>query len=449
MAEQLNQAPSELIKEPPGTEPPRQAEELFTRLEKGQTSEDVFGVQTEATQRLFETEREIAQKEQPFLEEALTSMKGRLRPAEDFVPTRENAGDLTALFGLLAVTTFMSGGSGKYSGMATLNNLSGAMDGYRKGKKDLFAQELKNWEKNFAATKDWNDRQYADYKMALDTYIKNPALGMAMFKEAGAKEPDGLVNALINRGEIRKVVETAAQRVKQLGQAEQRLNEIEMKAMFKAQATAAPKGARVTAEVDKGLREAEFGLNMFNQIEAKLADPKIVKALDNSRFLRTLLETPKEATSLEKYFRTTVFQQLPKEAQELVTLLANVRNAYYRQTSGQAVTGGEAARNFFAVVQPTDNASELLNKIKIARPRYADNLLSAVDDYELTPQRAERYRQLASQYGTARSEGAAGGAGATRTPTREEFIKAAKPLNPTLTDAQIGAEYDKKYGAKK
>ena len=166
MAEQLNQAPSELIKEPSGTEPPRPAEELFTRLEKGQTSEDVFGVQTEATQRLFETEREIAQKEQPFLQEALTSMKDRLRPAEDFVPTRENVGDLTALFGLLAVTTFMSGGSGKYSGMASLNNLSGAMDGYRRGKKDLFAQELKNWEKNFQATKDWNDRQYADYKMA-------------------------------------------------------------------------------------------------------------------------------------------------------------------------------------------------------------------------------------------------------------------------------------------
>lgn len=447
MAEQLNQAPSELIKEPPGTEQPRPSEELFSRLEKGQTSEEAFGVQTEATQRLFKTEREIAQKEQPFLEEALTSMKDRLRPAEDFVPTRENAGDLTALFGLLAVTTFMSGGSGKYSGMATLNNLSGAMDGYRKGKKDLFAQELKNWEKNFAATKDWNDRQYADYKMALDTYIKNPALGMAMFKEAGAKEPDGLVNALINRGEIKKVVETAAQRVKQLGQAEQRLNEIEMKALLKGKAE--PKGARVTAEVDKGLREAEFGLTMFNQIEQKLSDPKIVAALDKSRFLRSLLETPKEATSLEKYFRTTVFQQLPKEAQELVTLLANVRNAYYRQTSGQAVTGGEAARNFFAVVQPTDNAAELLNKIKIARPRYADSLLSAVDDYELTPQRSERYRQLASQYGSARSDGAAGGAGTTRTPTREEFIKAAKPLNPSMTDAQISAEYDRRYGSKK
>lgn len=447
MAEQLNQAPSELIKEPPGTEPPRPAEELFTRLEKGQTSEDVFGVQTEATQRLFETEREIAQKEQPFLQEALTSMKDRLRPAEDFVPTRENVGDLTALFGLLAVTTFMSGGSGKYSGMASLNNLSGAMDGYRRGKKDLFAQELKNWEKNFAATKDWNDRQYADYKMALDTYIKNPTLGMAMFKEAGAKEPDGLVNALINRGEIRKVVETAAQRVKQLGQAEQRLNEIEMKALLKGKAE--PKGTRVTAEVDKSLREAEFGLTMFNQIEQKLSDPKIVAALDKSRFLRSLLETPKEATSLEKYFRTTVYQQLPREAQELVTLLANVRNAYYRQTSGQAVTGGEAARNFFAVVQPTDNASELLNKIKIARPRYADTLLSAVDDYELTPQRAERYRQIASPYSTGGGGGTAGGAGTTRTPTREEFIKAAKPLNPSMSDAQISAEYDRRYGSKK
>lgn len=447
MAEQLNQAPSELIKEPPGTEAPRPADDLFTRLEKGETSEDVFGVQTEATKRLFETEREIAQKEQPFLQEALTSMKDRLRPAEDFVPTRENVGDLTALFGLLAVTTFMSGGNGKYSGMASLNNLSGAMDGYRRGKKDLFAQELKNWEKNFQVTKDWNDRQYADYKMALDTYIKNPALGMAMFKEAGAKEPDGLVNALINRGEIRKVVETAAQRVKQLGQAEQRLNEIEMKALLKGKAE--PKGARVTAEVDKGLREAEFGLTMFNQIEAKLADPKVAKALDNSRFLRSLLETPKELTPVERYVRTTFYQQLPKEAQELVTLLASVRNSYYRQISGQAVTGGEAARNFFAVIQPSDNTGEIANKIRVSKPRYADTLLSAVDDYDLTPQRAERYRQLAAQAGGGSQPTAAPSAGAPRTPTREEFIKAAKPLNPTLTDAQIGAEYDKKYGAKK
>ena len=399
MAEQLNQAPSELVKEPPGTEAPRPAEDLFTRLEQGQTSEEAFGVQTEAAQKLFETEREIAQKEQPFLQEALTSMKDRIRPAEDFVPTRENAADLTALFGLLAVTTFMSGGSGKYSGMASLNNLSGAMDGYRRGKKDLFAQELKNWEKNFQATKDWNDRQYADYKMALDTYIKNPALGMAMFKETGAKEPDGLLNALINRGEIRKVVETAAQRVKQLGQAEQRLNEIEMKAMFKSQAAAAPKGARVTAEVDKGLREAEFGLTMFNQIEQKLSDPKVAKALNNTRFLRSLLETPKELTPVERYVRTTFYQQLPPEAQELVTLLASVRNSYYRQISGQAVTGGEAARNFFAVIQPSDNTTEIANKIRVSKPRYADTLLSAVDDYELTPQRAERYRQLATEAG--------------------------------------------------
>jgi hypothetical protein len=446
MAEQLNQAPSELIKEPPGTEAPRPSEELFTRLEQGKTSEDVFGVQTEATKQLFETERQISEKEQPFLQEALTSMKDRIRPAEDFVPTRENAGDLTALFGLLAVTTFMSGGNGKYSGMASLNNLSGAMDGYRKGKKDLFAQELKNWEKNFQATKDWNDRQYADYKTALDTYIKNPALGMAMFKEAGAKEPDGLVNALINRGEIRKVVETAAQRVKQLGQAEQRLNEIEMKALLKGKAE--PKGARVTAEVDKGLREAEFGLTMFNQIETKLSDPKVAKALDNSRFLRSLLETPKELTPVERYVRTTFYQQLPKEAQELVTLLASVRNSYYRQISGQAVTGGEAARNFFAVIQPSDNTTEIANKIRVSKPRYADTLLSAVDDYELTPQRAERYRQLASQAGGGSQTTAAPSGGATRKPTRDEFIKAAKPLNPTLTDAQIGAEYDRRYGAK-
>lgn len=442
MAEQLNQAPSELVKEPPMSEGARPTDELFTRLEQGETSEDVFGVQTEATRQLAETERQILEKEQPFLAETVKVMKERMRPTDDFVPTRENAGDLTALFGLLAVTTFMSGGSGKYSGMASLNNLAGAMDGYRKGKRDLFTQEMKSWEKNFQASKDWNDRQYTDYKMALDTYIKNPVLGMAMFKEAGAKEPDGLLNALINRGELQKVVNTAAQRVRQLGQAESRINEIKMKAMMKD--VQAPKGARITAEVDKSLRESEAGLKMFSQIEQKLADPKVAKALDNQRFLRSLLETPKELTPVERYIRTTFYQQLPKEAQELVTLIANVRNAYYRQVSGQAVTGGEAARNFFAVIQPSDNTNEILNKIRIAKPRYADTLASAVDDYEMTPERVNRYRQLIAQSSTTGGGGTT--AGGRPKPTLQEFLTRARPSNPNSTDQELTDYYNRTYG---
>jgi len=444
MAEQLNQAPSELVKEPPMSEGARPTDELFTRLEQGETSEDVFGVQTEATRQLAETERQILEKEQPFLAETVKVMKERMRPTDDFVPTRENAGDLTALFGLLAVTTFMSGGSGKYSGMASLNNLAGAMDGYRKGKKDLFTQEMKSWEKNFQASKDWNDRQYTDYKMALDTYIKNPVLGMAMFKEAGAKEPDGLLNALINRGELQKVVNTAAQRVKQLGQAESRINEIKMKALMKGEA--APKAARLTAEVDKSFREAEFGLNMFGQIEQKLADPAVAKSLNNTRFLRSLLETPKELTPVERYIRTTFYQQLPKDAQELVTLIANVRNAYYRQISGQAVTGGEAARNFFAVIQPSDNTTEIANKIRVSKPRFADTLQSAIEDYEITPERANRYRTLITQARGAQTTTAPGAGGARPKPTLQEFLTRARPQNPNTSDEELTAYYNRTYG---
>jgi len=449
MAEQLNQTPSDLVTEPPMAEEaqaPAPSSELFGRLEKGKTSQEMFGVQSEATQRLAETERQIIEKEQPFLEDAMKSMKDRIRPAEDFVPTRENAGDLTALFGLLAVTAFMSGGDGKYSATAGLKNLSGAMDGYSKGKKDLFSQELRNWEKNFQATKDWNDRQYADYKMALDTYIKNPSLGISMFKQAGAKEPDGLLNALINRGELKKVVDTAAQRVKQLGQAEERLNEIKMKAMMKGEA--APRAARITAEVDKSFREAEFGLNMFSQIEQKLADPNVAKSLNNTRFLRSLLETPKELTPIERYVRTTFYQQLPKDAQELVTLIANVRNSYYRQISGQAVTGGEAARNFFAVIQPSDNTTEIANKIRISKPRFADTLQSAIEDYEITPERANRYRGLIEQARGVTQPSAPAAGGARQKPTLQEFLVRARPENPKATDKELTDYYNRTYGVR-
>jgi hypothetical protein len=188
---------------------------------------------------------------------------------------------------------------------------------------------------------------------------------------------------------------------------------------------------------------------MFGQIEQKLADPKVAKALNNTRFLRSLLETPKELTPVERYIRTTFYQQLPKDAQELVTLIANVRNAYYRQISGQAVTGGEAARNFFAVIQPSDNTTEIANKIRVSKPRFADTLQSAIEDYEITPERANRYRTLITQARgvqttTTAAPPAAGGA--RPKPTLQEFLTRARPENPRATDQELTDYYNRTYG---
>lgn len=152
--------------------------------------------------------------------------------------------------------------------------------------------------------------------------------------------------------------------------------------------------AKITAEIDKRLVQSEVGLKTASQIEKKLSNPEVAKSLDNSKFLRSLLETPKELGSVEKFIKSSVYEGLPKESQELVTLLAKMRNDYYRQTSGQAVTGGEAARNFFSVVQPTDNTATILTKIKNQKGEYASTLESGIQDYKMPESRKSRYRSL-------------------------------------------------------
>jgi len=151
---------------------------------------------------------------------------------------------------------------------------------------------------------------------------------------------------------------------------------------------------KITAEIDKRLNQSEVGLKTATQIESILSDSKAAKALDNSQLLRSLLETPKELGSIEKYVKSNIYQNLPKESQDLVSLIVRMRNDYYRQTSGQAVTGGEAARNFFAVVQPSDNTATILNKIKGQKNQYADALEAGIDDYKMPTSRKNRLKSL-------------------------------------------------------
>jgi hypothetical protein len=172
----------------------------------------------------------------------------------------------------------------------------------------------------------------------------------------------------------------------------------EERAVLAAEAKALNDGGggetKITAEIDKRLNQSEVGLQTANRIEKILSNPKASKALDNSQFLRSLLETPKELGSVEKYVKSNVYQSLPKESQDLVTLIVKMRNDYYRQTSGQAVTGGEAARNFFAVVQPSDNTQTILNKIQNQKTQYTDALSAGIDDYKMPASRKARLKSL-------------------------------------------------------
>jgi hypothetical protein len=137
-------------------------------------------------------------------------------------------------------------------------------------------------------------------------------------------------------------------------------------------------------------------------IEEKLKNAKVRKEFDDSQILRVLLESPREMFPLEKFIKTSIYQKLSPDSQKLFSEIATARNDYYRAISGQAVTGSEGARNFFAVIQPTDNSESLLNKIENQKKKYERQVFEFVQGYEVPDVVKESVNEL-----IARSKGTA------------------------------------------
>jgi hypothetical protein len=173
------------------------------------------------------------------------------------------------------------------------------------------------------------------------------------------------------------------------------------------------------------------GLQALGELEKRLQDPKVKKAIDSSQFFRTLLESPKELYPIEKLIRSQIYQSLPKEAQEVFVDVAMARNDYYRQISGQAVTGSEAARNFFATLQPTDSTDTMLLKIGRVKPRYERNLTSIREGYEIPKSTLSEIDRVLSEYGSQKQAAPARQTGTTNIDTeRQEALQAIEKGAP-------------------
>jgi len=87
------------------------------------------------------------------------------KPAPDFKPSEESASGFAALGALLAASGAILGSGGRSSGLMAMNAVSGMMNGYNAGRKDLYEQQrqqfeesMKSWEKHREQVKDAFDR---------------------------------------------------------------------------------------------------------------------------------------------------------------------------------------------------------------------------------------------------------------------------------------------------
>lgn len=89
-----------------------------------------------------------------------------------------------------------------------------------------------------------------------------------------------------------------------------------------------------------------------------LQNPALIKQIDDNRAYAFLSEESKVLDQL-------LAKKLPPELQSFLLKVRSVRNKYYLDTSGKAVTGGEALRNYGVVAQPGDTAERARQKLEI------------------------------------------------------------------------------------
>ena len=343
---------------------------------------------------LYKAEREATE---PMRQELLAKTQDRVYPP----PARDSFKDFAAMFSVLSALSFAVGGKGRGAGMAGLAALNGAIDGFNRGDKDAFDRGMKEYDKKLAEYKTSLEATREALRVVSDREGLKTKEGIAALKTAELND-QGVAASLIRQGKIKDAINHVDNLVRK-ADAEEAKNQSVKDRQFLMDYAKSLKGED-EGKLKMGATErarkdnARSTLRLMNSVEEGLRDSKVKEEFDRSQLWRIILETPKEQDVTRKAISQYIFQEkLSPKTQELFTQIATARNDYFRQISGQAVTGSEAARNFFATVNPTDNSATLLNKINTVKPRLATELTEIVEGYQLPKTEQENIKALIRQ----------------------------------------------------
>lgn len=383
-----------------------------------------------ADEKRLESERNIAREEEKFRlreqevklmqdspeRQALKAARNELKNAA-FVPSKDNARDLATMFGLLSVIGMALGGEGKISAFNTMGAMNGMLEGYQKGRADVYKREKDVFEKNLKVLQNKVTILQSELQEALQTYKTNRELGEQKaeiaFAKAGSKigevalKKQGIVRAIEyidgvakdtttlvtmrnnqeERAENMQFNERKQKEIERANQAQERQREAQLQEDIRRN-----KAAERDRALDRALRakldqekqnssnlkpsaqiqKAFIADNQFktdlSELRQKLQDPKLLKQIVDYRA---------ESFASEEFGKTLsqlLQTQIPTELRQFLTQVRDMRNNYYRNISGLAVTNGEALRSYGVVPQPGDSPAVILDKVGSLERRVSQSI---------------------------------------------------------------------------
>lgn len=335
--------------------------------------------------RLREEETRLVQESPERL--ALKTARDELKNAA-FIPKKDTAKDIATLFSLTSIVGMAIGGDGKASAFNAMAAMNGMIEGYQKGRADLYKREKDIFDKNLKALQGKVTILQSELQDALQTYKSNRELGEQKAEIAFAKagsdigaqklKQQGLVRAVEYVDGVAKDTNTL---VTMKNDQVKRSEDLAFKERQQTETERANRARERDSALDRQLREklAAEQKNASNLKpsakiqEAFIADNQLKADLGA---IRARLQDPKLAKQIADYRAESFFSeeggkvvsqllqtQIPTELRQFLTQVRDMRNNYYRNISGLAVTNGEALRSYGTVPQPGDTSAIMLDKI--------------------------------------------------------------------------------------
>lgn len=203
-----------------GMSQPKKERLQTLRGEEAGTQQKIFELQSDIKtggERIAEKERETGTLERKAREKYAANVRGIYESPDydttisNFNPTRTTGSDLMGLFSMLSATAFMSGGEGRYAGLAAMGNMGAALEGWNKGRQDLFKRELQEFDKNLKTVDQHNKMVEAKLKKALDLFTVDREASMGLVAEVKADVAGTKAQQELNKGLLTQALDTLKQ----------------------------------------------------------------------------------------------------------------------------------------------------------------------------------------------------------------------------------------------
>ena len=206
-----------------------QAFEKVQRLEELGIQRKRAEEETKATVD-YEQTRELAKRARDFVKEQETmpeaqTLKRKREEMQDmaFVPSRANMEELATLFSLIGVVGVAIGAGGKQNALAAMSAMNGMVEGYNKGRTDIYKREKDQFEAYVKNQRVLMENLVKDYEQALKLRQANKEAGDLEVKSIFAKYGADQLKAISEKYGDAKGIEIAKNVLKDATDAETRV----------------------------------------------------------------------------------------------------------------------------------------------------------------------------------------------------------------------------------